>query len=407
MAHGLMPALPTPVVVRYRLTPWWLRVLAVWVVSRVVTTMLMLLFASWQEKNPWTGPRPGLLAFSQLWDSVWYHIVAVSGYPSVLPRGADGHVAENAWAFLPGYPAVSRLVMTVTGLPWEPVSVFLSVAFSLGAALMAYRLFRLILPAGTSLFAVTLFCFAPLSPLYQVAYAESMHLFLLALALYLLVRRRYWLLFPVVAVMALTRPSGLAFALALGLHIVHRVVTRARDPFPLADGVLASALALFSLAMGLAWPLLAWVVTGSASAYTDTELAWRVPYIGYTELMPFAAWIQGAQFWGAQWGIGLFAVPLLFLAVGLFAVFLFIPPVRRLGVDLRFWSASYAVYLLAVFFPQSSTFRLLVPLFPLLGAVAQPRSPVYRVAIVALCIAGQVGWLYACWWVNGYDWTPP
>jgi hypothetical protein len=234
-----------------------------------------------------------------------------------------------------------------------------------------------------------------------------MHAFLLALALYLLLRRRYGLLFPVVAVMALTRPSGLAFALAVGLHIVHRWFTRARDPFPLADGILAAGLALFSLAMGFAWPIVAWVVTGSASAYTDTELAWRVPYIGYTELMPFAPWIQGARFWGAQWNLGAVALPLLFLLVGLFGVALFTRPVRRLGADLRFWLASYALYLLAVFFPQSSTFRLLVPLFPMLGAVAQPKSRVYRVAVVVLCIAGQFGWLYVCWWVNGYDWTPP
>jgi hypothetical protein len=81
--------------------------------------------------------------------------------------------------------------------------------------------------------------------------------------------------------------------------------------------------------------------------------------------------------------------------------------VRRLGVDLRFWSASYAVYLLAVFFPQSSTFRLLLPMFPLLGAVAQPKSTPYRATMVVLFIVGQYAWLYICWWVNGYDWTPP
>jgi predicted RNA-binding protein YlqC (UPF0109 family) len=46
-----------------------------------------------------------------------------------------------------------------------------------------------------------------------------MHTFFLTLALYLLVSRRYWQLLPVVGVMALTRPSGLAFALALALHV--------------------------------------------------------------------------------------------------------------------------------------------------------------------------------------------
>jgi hypothetical protein len=380
----------------------------VWAVSRVVSTGLLLIFAAGQAANQWTGAHPSYLAYSQLWDSTWYHIVAVSGYPSVLPLTADGHVAENAWAFLPAYPMLVRFLMVITTLPWEPLSVFVSLVFSLLAALMIYRLLHLRLPSGTALFAVVLYCVSPVSPILQVSYAESMHAFLLALALFLLLERRYAALFPVVAVMSLTRPSGLAFALALALHLVHRWFTRARDPFPATERLLGIGLAAFSLAMGFAWTVAAWAVTGSASAYTDTELAWRAPYIGYRELMPFASWLQGAEFWAAQWRIdGWLAILLLVAVVAAFALSLFLPAVRRLGVDLRFWSASYAVYLLAVFFPQTSTFRLLLPMFPLLGAVAQPRSALYRVGMVALFIAGQYGWLFLCWWVDGYDWTPP
>ena len=64
---------------------------------------------------------------------------------------------------------------------------------------------------------------------------------------------------------------------------------------------------------------------------------------------------------------------------------------RRLGVDLRFWMLSYSLYLLAVFFPQSSTFRLLMPLSPLLGAVAQPRSRLYRACLVVAVHRRTVG----------------
>ena len=393
--------------VRYRLTPWWVKVVVVWLVSRVITTSLLLLFASWQQKNYWTGKSPGYLAFAQLWDSTWYHVVATSGYPSVLPMTTDGHVAENAWAFLPGYPMLVRFLMIVTALPWDPLSVFVSVAFSLGTALMMFKLMRLVLPSNPALFSVVLFCVAPLSPILQVSYAESMQLFFLTLALYLVLERRYVLLFPVVAIMSLTRPTGLAFALALVLHISYRWFTRGRDPFSISERVMAVGVTAFSIACGFAWTLIAWAVTGVPGAYTDTELAWRAPYIGYGHLVPFAAWVQGAEFWAEQWHIVGFGVPLLILVVLLFAVSLFTPSVRRLGVDLRFWCASYALYLLAVFFPQSSTFRLLMPLFPMLGAVAQPRSPVYRIGIVVLSIAGQFGWLYICWWFNGYDWTPP
>jgi hypothetical protein len=248
-----------------------------------------------------------------------------------------------------------------------------------------------------------LFCVAPLSPILQFGYAESMYLFFLTLALYLLLERRYVLLFPVITVMALTRPSGLAFALTLALHVGHRMLTQRRDPFPIRERMLSSSVAVFSGVMGLAWPAIAWAATGSMTAYTDTELAWRAPYIGYQELIPFSAWFQGGVWWLGM-PLGIIAVVALILAFGLF---LFTPAVKRLGFDLRFWVASYGLYLLAVFFPQSSTFRLLMPMFPLLGAIAQPRSRWYRIAIVVLCVAGQWGWLLICWGVDGADWTPP
>ena len=215
-----------------------------------------------------------------------------------------------------------------------------SLLFSLAASLMIYRLLHLVLPSETALFSVVLFsvvlfCVAPLSPLLQGAYAESMFLFLLALALYLLVKGRYALLFPVVAVMALTRPSGLAFACALGLHLVHRWWVRRREPFPVSEALRGIALATFSLLLGFAWSIAAWVVTGPVSAYTDTELVWRALSIGKGSLVPFTPWIQGSQFWGGQWGLGALAIPILVLVVVAFYAVLFTPAVKRLGPDLR------------------------------------------------------------------------
>jgi hypothetical protein len=273
---------------------------------------------------------------------------------------------------------------------------------------MFYKLIHLVQPGSVALFAVVLFCFAPLSPILQVSYAESMHLFLLMLALYFLVQRRYWIMLPAIAAMALTRPSGLAFALTLLLHLVYRFVTRARDPFPWSERIAVVVTGLFSAGMGVAWLGVAWAVTGSPSAYLDTELAWRRPYIGNEELVPFTPWIRAAEFWQGYlpWPAPAAYVILGLLVVG-FVVFLFSPWMKRLGVDLRFWTLSYALYLLAVFFPQSSTFRLLVPLFPVLGALAQPRSPVFRVILVVACIAGQWAWMSVGWAVDGYDWTPP
>ncbi len=394
--------------VRYRLTPWWAKVLVVFVLSRVITTAIILSFASRQAANSWTGPNPGYFDYAKIWDGHWYYIIAVAGYPAELPITDSGHVGESAWAFMPAYPSVVRLLMLLTGLDFQVAGVIVSVGFALAAALMFYRLVRLVQPGSVALFAVVLFCVAPLSPILQVSYAESMHLFLLMVALYLLLQRRYWIMLPAIAAMALTRPSGLAFALTLLLHLIYRFVVRARDPFPWSQRIAVVVAGLFSAFMGVVWLGVAWIVTGSPSAYLDTELAWRRPYIGDEELVPFTPWIRAADFWQQFLPV---PAPAAYVILGLlvvgFALFLFSPWMRRLGVDLRFWTLSYALYLLAVFFPQSSTFRLLVPLFPVLGALAQPRSPMFRVLLVAVCIAGQWAWMSVGWSVDGYDWTPP
>ncbi|GAA2060775.1 hypothetical protein [Leifsonia soli] len=391
-------------------TLWWVQVLLVYLGARAVTTVILLSFAAAEGANAWTSASPDYFSFANLWDGRWYEIVAGSGYPAALPTSDGVHVSENAWAFLPGYPGLVDVVMFLTRLPWPIAAVLVSFAAGAGAALVFSRLMRRVgLGASTSLFAVVLFCVAPVSPLFQVAYAESLYILLLATALLLLVERRYGWLFPVVLAMAFTRPSGLAFALAVALHVGYRWLRRREDPFPVRERVLSVALAVFSGLAGLAWPAIAAIGTGSLTAYTDTELAWRSAYIGYTHLVPFAPWFQGADWWAsAMLGIpGWVGMVALVVIVALFGILLFSPAVRRLGVDLRFWVAAYSLYLLAVFFPQSSTFRLLMPLFPLLGALALPRSRVYRVAIVALFIALQVGWVAVCWYIDGYDWSPP
>ncbi len=392
--------------------PWWGQVIAIFVASRLVTTVILAIFAANQPLSYRTGPSPDYFTFASLWDGQWYWLISQSGYPSTLPLTDTGQVAENAWAFLPGYPAVMTVLTLGNSLPFPVIAPLVSTVFALGAALLFYRLMARVLPGSAAMFSVVLFCTAPLSPILQVSYAESMHLFLLFAALLLLVTRRYLVLIPVAAVMALTRPSGLAFALLLLLHLIHRIATRKRDPLDARSFASIVAVGLTTALAGIAWPLVAWAVTGSMTAYTDTELVWRRAYIGDQELFPFTPWFQGAEWWlvraglpeGVAWGVG---AGLVVLLVAGFAVFLFTPWVRRLGIDLRFWMLSYALYLLAVFFPQSSTFRLLVPLAPALGALAIPSSRVYRVGLVVLGIAGQIGWLYIAWWIDGLDWTPP
>ncbi|QHC57033.1 hypothetical protein GSU10_09705 [Rathayibacter tanaceti] len=399
---------PAPVRSRLRSVPWWAGVLAVYLATRVVTTVILLRFASMQEANPWTGPSPSYSAFASMWDARWYEIIAASGYPSVLPITETGHVGENAWAFMPLYPAVVKAVMALTGLAWAPAAVTVSVICGAVACLVLYRLLRHSLSESQSLAAVLLFCVAPTSPLLQLAYAESMAMMLTTIMLLLLVRRRWVAVVPVVLLLGLTRPSGLAVAAASGLYVVYRIVRRAKEPFPRAQWLPAVGLTLWGLVVGFLWPAIAWVVTGSVTAYTDTELAWRSVYIGYQELLPLTPWFQGGSWWGSWWfqapAVGILLVVLL---VVVFVAALAAPWTRRLDVFSRAWIAGYGLYLFAFFFPQSSTFRLLGPMFPLVGALAVPRSPVFRVLLVLLGIGGQIAWISLCWSVTSGDWTPP
>ena len=383
---------------------WWVRVTAIWLASRVVTTALLLFFAAHERPTYWAPAHPGYFRFAQFWDSGWFHTIATTGYPVHLQLDASGHVLPNAWAFLPAYPILVDLTTAVTGIPWDIASVLVSALCSLGAVLVLDRLMRSLHRPAT--FVVALMCFGPLSAVFQVAYAESMAMLLLCTVLLLLVRRRYLPLVPLLLLTDLTRPIGVPLAVVLGIHVLLRLMHRTTDP-PLRGAQLAAALgALAAAAIGaILWPLVAWSVTGDRGAYVASETAWRRSHVGAGPFVPFVSWVRAAE----QVAPGPAGILLLALGVAAFVVLLVaVPQVRRLGSDLRIWCAAYGFYLLAVFDPQSSTFRLLLPLFPLLGGVASLRSPVLRATLLILGIAGQALWIAATWaqW-HIHGWSPP
>jgi hypothetical protein len=364
-----------------------------------------------------SGVVPDPFTFATNWDGQWYWTIAISGYPSELPVNDAGQVTENAWAFMPVYPLLAS-VFVHAGFPFPIIGVVISLLAGAAAALLFHLLLRESgFDAGSALFGVVLLCTAPLSPMFQVSYAEALGLALLFLALLLVQRRRFWVLLPVIVVMSLTRPSGLAFALFLLLYFVTRIVqavrTPAEHPLPARQTAGIIVAGLVSFASGMAWPAIAWAVTGSPTAYTDTELAWRSGYVGPGPFEPFLDWFHGVAFWTGYFlhlpveAAGPLGVVITVLVVALFAVFLFTPWAKRLGVEVRLWLVGYLVYLLAVFFPQSSTWRLLLPLSPALGAFAVPRSVPLRIGFVVLGVLGQLLWVYGCWVRMPGDWSPP
>ncbi len=404
-------AAATPVSARsWQRWPVVVRIAVIYVAARLVTTGFFLLAAAASGPASRYGVAPSLGEFALGWDAQWYWLVAVSGYPTELPLTPQGDVAENAWAFMPVYAFLSAGLGALLG-SWGAGAVTISLLAGFGASLALHALLRDRLGDAAATWAVAFFACGPLAALFQVGYAESLFLFLLFVALRCVQLRRWGWLYVLVPAMGFTRPGILAFALFLGLYGVHRFLRRRREPLPIRDVVHLIGVAAVAVVVGFAWQVIAAVRTGDPGAYLATELAWRRNWIGDGggHFVPVEGWIQAAGFWFTQWGLGPIAgyIALALLVAGVAAALLFAPQVKRLGIEIRLWSASYLIYLLLVFFPQSSVFRLLVPVSPLWGALAVPRSTAWRVAVLAAALLGQWWWIYNMYALANTYWQIP
>jgi hypothetical protein len=386
---------------------WWFKVGAVWLTTRVATFALFLVAASLQGDNYWTKAQPGYFDFLNIWDVEWYGRIFDHGYPTALPITANGNVAQNEWAFMPLFPFVARALSVVTGLEWRFAAPLLATVASFFAAAMILKLFTRLMTEREALWGVGLVGLWCASPVLQTGYAESLGLVFLAWALILIHDRRYLLSLLPIALLTFTRPGSLALALTLVLIWLVKFVAERRggESFAKAQKLQLGLAAAAASVIGFAWMLTAWLFTGRPDAYLATELAWRAGYLGEHRLTPFEGWFASFNFYFGQ-PIGVFALVALILAAGYLLTW---PSVRALGSS-YIWVIAYFVYLLAVFFPQSSTWRILLPAFPLLGALAGPVSRsnrVVQVFLVASLLALQTWWLLTCWNYSAPDFTPP
>ncbi|MBT2531954.1 hypothetical protein J7E83_07420 [Arthrobacter sp. ISL-48] len=386
--------------------PWWLQVGALYLGARLVSACIFMAAALQQGPNPWFPAKPDYWNFINIWDARWYAEVVANGYPAVLPVDDAGNVQENTWAFYPLFPALARVLGAVTGLTPAVSLTVIAMLSGLGAALIAYSLFRLKAAHAPALWGVAFFATFPVSAILQVPYAEPLTILLLGTALLLVVRRQYLWAMPAVLLMCLSRPVGVPFAAMVGLLLLCRLVQRSlgrgehsHSPRELAG---LAGLTAFSGASALIWPVVAWAATGDIAAYTKTETVWR----GH-DLVPFKPWFDtGIQLFGPVLGV---LAPFVF--AGLFGMMLFLPPVVRLGVEMRLWCACYMGYLLVFLHPQTSTFRMLLPLFPLaLGAALLSRSRAYRGTVLTMFVLLQLVWIVWLWaWAQlpgGGDYPP-
>jgi hypothetical protein len=385
--------------------PAWAAVLLVWTGGRVLSTLWLalaypLIGRALPENAIW-GNEHGFLAFLVAWDGQYYEQISLHGYPDVLPLDASGHVAQNAWAFLPAFPFTIRALTASTGLPFEVGAPLVAVAAGLLAAYLLHRLVRDRAGDAAAMWAVFFFTCGPLSFLLQVGYAESMFLALSFGALLALERRRYGLLTLLGVVAAFTRPGALAIPLVLGVVALVRWVRARRETgrvfeaFPLREQLRVVGAGLAMVLAGLAWPVIASHVTGAPNAYLETEMSWWVNFIGRVDFMPLTPWFLIAARW-----LGVGGVLLIVALVVAFPVWLLRRSTLRLGSTTVLYSAAYALYIFAVSLPMASTPRLLMPLAPLFGSPELVAKPWMRRTLVTVALAGQPV-LVAVLWLLG------
>ncbi|MGL5857153.1 MAG: hypothetical protein ACRC35_01860 [Angustibacter sp.] len=381
--------------VRVRDLPDAVLVLAWYVVTRVWGALLIDRAAGEQLPSVWTGSRSGYSAMAQLWDGQWYKIIAEQGYPLPLPTDGSGVVQQNAWAFFPGFPYATKVVMLVTGWPFAATAVVLNLLLGGCAVVVVTRVVRRLAGRRAALGGAVLLCAVPSAPALQIAYSESLALLLLALATDALLRRRYGWCAVAVLALALTRPVVAPFAVVVLAHLLARYRAHhgvlgwgdlGREPFSRVDQLRVVSLGLFTAASSVLWPVSVGVLVGSADAYERTQAAWRTGGV----VRPFQQAVGIAQLlWGPGGGYWLLAgaIALLVLLASRWG--------RSIGPEMAAWSLSYPFYLLAVTEPWTSTFRYLLLMFPLFAVLARVlRWPVLIVAVAGIGLWGQAVWVH-------------
>ena len=393
--------------------PVWSVLLVGYLLTRVWGWAVLVAVGRNQGPSPWGEGPLGYLEMLGMWDSGWYEQIAHHGYPEQLPVDAEGRVRQNPWAFYPLFPLSARGLMAVTGWGYPAAGGLLALLCGAVLTLGLYLLFRqapaaargdhhpvsvlkpLVLPVREAdqraLWAAALVLLTPVSVILQIPYAEVLGATLLTWFFVLLLAQRVGAAALLLVLVCLSRPVGVPLAAALGLWWCWTVIQRRHEGWATAllTGKRWLMLALLGCAAALSWPAIAWAYTGRIDAYTATETAWRG-----ADLAPLLPWWTQAQHYLGPAGPLILLILLVLFAGAMISA----PVLRTLPRLMRLWCWSYLVYLLIFLFPQSSTFRLLLPLFPLALPMAEvSESRAYRVLLLIGAALGQliwVGWLW-------------
>ncbi len=398
-ARGPVVVFGSAMAVRLSSAPGWALALAVYLATRVVATVMTLAAAHSQAASLWVPEDPGYQDFVSMWDGERYRTIAEQGYPIPLPMAADGEPDQSEWAFFPAYPMLVRAAMAATGTGFREAAPVVSLVCGCAAAVLVHALFRRRAGRAQALLGVAVLGVFPAAAVLQYSYSEALCLLALAASLHTLTSRWYAWCLPAVAVLGLTRPIGLPFALVVGAHLLVRWRNRRDDPFPAREAARVVLVGAVGVVAALLMPVATGVVAGRADGYTAVQVAWRVQ----DHMEYFTPWAWMADFVFGRGRGTLALIVLVLLVVGVLAS----PPARRLGVEMWSWCAAYAVYLAAILDPFTSLPRFLLLFFPLaLALVTAPRRWWTRALLLIAWLTISV-WLQWRWVSVLWVFAPP
>src|SRR5215475_9531884 len=171
------------------------------------TRLVQLLIVAWMAGSDPVSIKDRLLK----WDGGWFVNVATEGYPHGYTYDPSGQMNGNGLAFFPGYPMLIRGLSDL-GLDTRSAALWVAWIAAGVACLLLHRFGVALRDRRLGFVLVALFCGQPMSVVLSMGYSEGVFTALVA------AYRRYWLIAGVVGLAAaLTRPTGLACAIALAV----------------------------------------------------------------------------------------------------------------------------------------------------------------------------------------------
>jgi len=225
------------------------RAIAVFAAARAVGAACIA-FAAWRWDATFAR------AF-KVWDGYWYLHIVDHGYPASIARPAP--FTAGGVAFFPGFPALTRALMRVTGLPSAIAAAVVVFAAGLVAVVALALLVRQLYDERVALRAVALFCFFPGAYTLSLLYSEGLMVTAVIVCFLALYNRRWVVAGLAGALASFSRPTGVAIVVACAWETVRAVRTR-RD--------WASLWATFLVPLGAAAYLVyLWRHTGEIGVY--------------------------------------------------------------------------------------------------------------------------------------------